>query len=345
MQKRPDLIVSVESRKGGVGKTTAALCLARLLQERGYAALVLDLDVTGTNAADIATSPFWKDCLNVVNDENSQPVNILKIFEQNFMLNKAIPDFSINTSDSMNINLGKVNVLGSQIYKTAQDGSTCITCLESPGILFDDLYTFWLLELVQRIIDNFRRIAHDNKFVKTAIIIDNSPGYVGIAPAIHEWLTNLGPEHNKFLIVTSLDVQDLLACERAISTLHGLYCGKWNTSRIFTAMEQGKEISKLVDKNCEAFFMQLTVPDSETENLLTFYRDTKGKEFFDDLSKYISVIINRVPRAVKNGYIDYQIQSFYRINESIYNIFKGDLRKIMISYDEYIENQFLVTLS
>jgi len=343
MQKRPDLIVSVESRKGGVGKTTAALCLARLLQKRGYAALVLDLDVTGTNAADIATSPFWNNYLNVVNDEKKQPVNILKLLEQNFMLNKDIPDFSINTSDSMNINLEKVNVLGSQIYKTVQDDSICITCLESPGILFDDLYTFWLLELVQRIIDNFIRIAHDNKSVKTAIIIDNSPGYVGIAPAVHEWLTNCGPDHNKFLIVTSLDVQDMLACERAILTLHGLYCGKWNTSRIFTAMEHGKETSKSIDKNCEAFFMQLAAPDSETEDQLVFYRDDQGREFVNDLSKYISIIINRVPRAVKNGDIDYQIKPFHIIDESI-NIFNGDLRKIMISYDEYIENQFLVTL-
>ena len=54
----PNLIVSVESRKGGVGKTTAALCLGRILRNKGYAVLVLDLDVTGTNAADIADSPF-----------------------------------------------------------------------------------------------------------------------------------------------------------------------------------------------------------------------------------------------------------------------------------------------
>jgi len=58
-QYAADLIVSVESRKGGVGKTTAALCLSRLLRKREYAVLVLDLDVTGTNAADIAESPFW----------------------------------------------------------------------------------------------------------------------------------------------------------------------------------------------------------------------------------------------------------------------------------------------
>jgi hypothetical protein len=44
----PDvLLVSVESRKGGVGKTTAALNLARLLLEkRKRAVLFLDIDIT-----------------------------------------------------------------------------------------------------------------------------------------------------------------------------------------------------------------------------------------------------------------------------------------------------------
>lgn len=42
-------IISVESRKGGVGKTTAALNLADLLVEKGYKVLLLDLDITGTS--------------------------------------------------------------------------------------------------------------------------------------------------------------------------------------------------------------------------------------------------------------------------------------------------------
>ena len=42
-------IISVESRKGGVGKTTAALNLSNLLVERGYKVLLLDIDITGTS--------------------------------------------------------------------------------------------------------------------------------------------------------------------------------------------------------------------------------------------------------------------------------------------------------
>ena len=54
-------IYSVESRKGGVGKTTIALNLAKALVKKKYDVLLIDCDITGTpitNAA--AHSAFWK---------------------------------------------------------------------------------------------------------------------------------------------------------------------------------------------------------------------------------------------------------------------------------------------
>ena len=53
-----NIIISVESRKGGVGKTTAALCVSKNFLEKGYAVLLIDTDITGTNIADCADSPF-----------------------------------------------------------------------------------------------------------------------------------------------------------------------------------------------------------------------------------------------------------------------------------------------
>ena len=55
------LFISVESRKGGVGKTTAALNLARLLLKKQRAVLLSDADITGTDAVECLVSPFWKD--------------------------------------------------------------------------------------------------------------------------------------------------------------------------------------------------------------------------------------------------------------------------------------------
>ena len=275
-QNTADLIVSVESRKGGVGKTTAALCLGRLLRKREYAVLILDLDVTGTNAADVAGSPFWvkdihtiRNAAGIAHNSNGVPlpVNLLTLFERGFMVGKGAPPFSLSETDTegLYVDLTRANLLGSQIYKTdkpraggsgvetSHDKRT--TCIERPGILFDDLYSHWLLEFVKHIIGDFVRVADSSGHSKTAIILDNSPGYVGIAPAIHEWLTDYGPAIGKFLTVSSLDAQDLRACERAIDALHGLYMAKWATSRLFVdGADRGDGIR--VAKHQEAFFMQ-----------------------------------------------------------------------------------------
>ena len=91
------LIISVESRKGGVGKTTAALNLARiLLKKRKYAVLFLDADITGTNAVEFLKSPFWKKtCYGVHNAKSNPPdhVNLLELFERSFMTGKSLPRF------------------------------------------------------------------------------------------------------------------------------------------------------------------------------------------------------------------------------------------------------------
>ena len=91
------VIVSVESRKGGVGKTTAALNLARLFQQRQYAVLFLDVDITGTNAADALDSPFWKDITHVVrhtDKDDHPPANLLHLFQAKFMAGQGIAKFS-----------------------------------------------------------------------------------------------------------------------------------------------------------------------------------------------------------------------------------------------------------
>jgi len=382
-QTIPSLIVSVESRKGGVGKTTAALCLARLLLKKRFAVLVLDLDVTGTNAADIAKSPFWEKDLHVIREEadrgaenNSEirPINLITLFDQYFMAGKAIPVFSTlsTIAGGMEIDLEKVNVLGSQIYKTesqiGQDKNEKqknkqgkgTTCIARPGILFDDLHTLWLLEFIKQITDNFMSVARSLQYFKIAIILDNSPGYVGIAPAIQEWLTDRGPEHSKFLTVTSLDTQDLLACERAIAALHELFTRKWQTSCLFS--DAGKEGSGIdVGEDQEVFFMRLAISAagrSATDDSLAFYRNSKqaaskpksgsGQRFCDHPASYIAAIINRVPKAVKTGRLVYVLPSILRQSSSTFGQVLGIIdderkwRERMIYYDEYIENQFLL---
>ena len=364
----PDLIVSVESRKGGVGKTTAALCLGRLLKNKGFAVLVLDLDVTGTNAADIATSPFWENDLHVVRETRKGDggregnINFLTLFDQCFMTGNPVPPFSHDSTDAgeMSIDLDRVNVLGSQIYRMDDSNdekkkNKGLTCLERPNVLFDDLHSLWLLNFIQQLIGDFCHVARNRSSSKVAIILDNSPGYVGIAPKIHDWLTDCGPVVGKFLTVASLDGQDIIACNQAVKRLHNTYRTKWEISRLFaTAGKGGGKLS--VPKDQEAFFMRLATSASGVgaPDSLTFFRcktpSTKspdGKVFIDSRWKYIGLVINRVPRAVKTqkGELMYEFSDVPELScclgEKTASRFEKRWQEHMIVYDEYIENQFL----
>lgn len=362
-KKNNSLFISVESRKGGVGKTTVALCIARLLKNKGYTAFFLDLDVTGTNATDFSSSPFWQDDLHIIrdnegNNSDGEAINLIDLFYYRFMSGKVIPNFTSQKSSKENlyVDLSKVNVLGSQIYKFGNKEKS-INNIELPGILFDSLHAFWLLEFVKQIIHNFEDIALQNKSSKVAIILDNSPGYIGLAPMIHEWLTDIGPNCGKFLTVTSLDAQDLLACGRAVENLHNLYKSKWSVSKLLINMtNKGNEIK--IEKDQEEFLMRLLTADdnnSATRDSLDFYRIAKksqgneeGEIFINDPSKYIAVIINRVPRTIKTGYLSCEFsRTFYQTAKIFTLLFGSDNKmklnqEMMVPYDEYLENQFLL---
>lgn len=362
-----NLIISVESCKGGVGKTTAALCLARILLGRGYKVLFLDMDVTGTNAAAIAKSPFWSADVHLA--ENTQDtdngdlgVNLVRLFDRTFMAGKALPDFCMGDAKTAGITLdfAKVNMMGSQLLETGLE--TKGACIDRPAILFDDLHTLWLLEFVKQMVSRFVVTARKDGASATAVIVDNSPGYVGIAPALHEWLTDIGPDVGKFLVVTSFDVQDLLACDQTIAALHGIYATKWHASRAFCdACVEGKEFT--VTKQQEAFFARLAIGATRApsrDDPLAFYRcgnaasleqrDLSGDRYAGNPGQYISAVLNRVPRAVKTGGLAFDTPFsdgvFYNLLSRIFGN-RADARSWrawMVTYDEYIENQFLLQL-
>jgi hypothetical protein len=370
------LIVSVESRKGGVGKTTAALRLCKLLQKDDYAVLMLDLDVTGTNAADFAESPFWSGDLHVIPDpdrkiganQKSFPANLLSLFDQCYMMGKEIPNFSLEDQNRRDlvIDLEKINLLGSQIYRTDveelnehnESKNPKILCVEKPQILFDNLHSLWFLEFVNHLIDNFIAIVRD-KFCKIAVVLDNSPGYVGFAPVIQDWLTDRGPKDSKFLMVTSLDAQDLVATERGIELLHKLYEDKWHTSQLFrTAKTNGSGIH--VKKDQESFFFRLATTAAEARNTndpLSFYRKVQGndkvinsssdgEQYCEHLEEYISVIVNRIPRSIKQREWAFEFPEQLAHDANILRklLTGGNLKRDpldrMIAYNEYIAGQF-----
>lgn len=352
-------IISVESRKGGVGKTTAALCLAKLLKKKGYAVLFLDLDITGTDAADIREFFYWKDILNIVTitddkTKKSDPVNLIELFSSYFMSGKN----SLKIKHKVN----KINLLGSHLYNSDQtkDG---VTCIEKPGVLFDELHGYWLLEFIKQIIDEFNDAINpiNGKQKPIAVVIDNSPGYMGLSPLIHEWLTDNGPDHNKFLIVSSLDRQDLRACEISVNKLHKLLEDKSEAGFLYKKLSEEEDKSKSLNSNINAeniekykkLLMKLATSDKNSPLVKTYLNQEKTEQkkppfqrYRDDPKLYMATIINKVPEEDDEIEYPYKYQNIMPINVFKSLLSVGDdfiNKKRMLSYISSIEKQFYIS--
>jgi len=347
---KKNTVISVESRKGGVGKTTAALCISKILLEKGYAVLQIDTDITGTNIADCKDSPFWHNYLNILDDAENKVEhgsNLLSLFEDDFMNGNRIPSFQDrDIKSSFNIDLKKINIIGSQIY--SPDGKPTTIC--KPAVLFDQLHGYWFVDFLKELVEDFAT-ATKNKPV--AIVLDNSPGYVGIAPAIQDWLTDLGPETGKFLMVTSLDSQDMQSCAMAISVLHEQYIEKWNTSRMFLKAKGRNGDNLDYSVMVGDFFVKLTEFEEWLGNKTSkfpvpfaFYNDSKkpGDEYLKLPEKYLGVIVNRVPKTVFKHRRTYR-PDLHGNDYPFLNLLGGNYSrewsKHMVGYDPYIEYQFL----
>lgn len=363
MKENDYYVISVESRKGGVGKTTAALNLAKLFVDRGRAVLFLDADITGTNVSYSIKSPFWKDIINVLQEEDDN-ANLLVWFERKFMCGTHLPEFT------KKLDSGKINIIGSQVFEerkseknnkqATKEGLIC-----SPSILFDKLHSYWFIEFLKMICKEFAH--HSEK--ASVIIIDNSPGFVGIAPAIHEWLTDMGPERGKFLTVSSLDEQDIASCCHAVSNIHRTLLNKIETAKSLEKMR--KDSSDPIPLECHAFFLRLLEEYEEDKNKnneqrknhrtskeLEFYLSDQWKKtkYLEKPSSYQNWILNRVPREVKKGLFQYNADailgrgdSFSELPMKIWNPDNRSRDTIpqnqQIAFDEYIEYQFLHNLT
>ncbi|MFX0203086.1 MAG: hypothetical protein ACFFCW_43840 [Candidatus Hodarchaeota archaeon] len=336
-------------------KTGAGLNLARiLLKKKEYAVLFLDADITGTNALDFRNSPFWKDTCHAVQSitgDTPHDANLLDLFERRFMTGRFNIEMTSNRQqkdESLIIKLKKINIIGSEIYDLNGIPNTSDnTLICKPSILFDELHVFWFIEFLQQLSEAFIKTIRKDRGedCPVAIIVDNSPGYVGIAPAVQEWLTDLGPDKGKFLIVSSPDIQDLSSCSHAINNLHRLYERKWETSRkFFKAIRREEDLDNKFRLNPEdkGFFLRLVeayprrnppvILDRDIFSIngidlsingidLPFYckeNDETGDAYQNQLEKYQGLVINRVPRFVKRGEYDFKMKRIYTLKNHMY---------------------------
>ncbi len=228
-----DVIISVESRKGGVGKTTAALSAAKVLAENGYAVLFLDCDITGTSITDYAESPIWKDSIFVLKN-NNKAINLLNIFNQYFKT-KEMDEMKFESNEIADlIRMKKFIAIGSCIFESKEDfpidpkkelDNLTVNDVDSIDV-YDDLVTTdcfhssVFVEFLKDLIGCFSNFVNRLKEnFPIAIVIDNSPGYIGLSPSIHDWLLKIGPQEGKFLIITSPDSPDVSATKQLVQQI------------------------------------------------------------------------------------------------------------------------------
>ena len=330
-------IYSIESRKGGVGKTTVALNLAKLLVEKDPV-LLIDCDFGGTSlVGPVKNSPIWKNDTNVLTyvdrGRNNKELYILQYYRDFFIKGVGNAEALLNQAGLSN---NKINIIGSSLPGPLHDSAINL------GLLMDELHSYWMVEFIQQIIQAFEK-----KYVgkEVHIIIDNSPGYTFFTQALHDYMFEEGPKVAKFLLVSSLDSQDLqvnieAAAEIRKSVQDRIMVAKYYTNIKNTQNQKELDIeSKAViesNDNIKEFFFDFI----ENDRLKNAYSGDYADNF------YISLLINKVPQFLEGNKIDIDYDKIAKDNikllQNIVRTTNSGEPQNLVYYDEAIVYQYFI---
>ena len=315
-------VFSIESRKGGVGKTTMALNLAKALIAKGYKVLYLDCDISGTPISTATEhSMYWSKYANAMHGIDGKPSNLLKLFRTKYQTAEVDGDSII---DDFAIEEKKINLIESDIY---DEKSRLII---DPRSLMDEMTSYWLLNMIKQISESFSKKSSS----KSAIVIDNSPGYVGLAKSIRDWMTSLGPEYAHFLLVSSLDEQDFASVVSSAEEIYHLMQSKWEIAKDSNT-KNIDELSKY-DSSLGQFYYSINAdyiyPSLNFENI--------------DITSYIAIVFNKTPESLIDDNVTYSVIT------SDFNDRKMIVEKLIpqnsngfpintIGYDPLVSEQFM----
>lgn len=322
-------LYSIESRKGGVGKTTIAMNLGKQLLKSGPV-LLLDCDITGTSISDPASnSVYWKDEANVLKYEDGTPYNLLGYFLDTYVKGGGVTeDF---TKEGM-LQERKINVIGSQLYAPTS------RLIADTRVLMDEIHSFWLMEFVNQLISVFEKKFEEKE---VHIIVDNSPGYVGFCQALHQTMLKLGPTRAKYLMVSSIDEQDLKSSIYACSEISNQINDRIKIAQYYKSQIENQQTSADVavmineDADLKRFYFSLM----EDSRLLESYTE---KQF--TAKDYLAIVLNKVPRSLDEDNFNYHFENVLKPEEmAIFReitSFKEDKPQTIINYDEAISYQY-----
>ena len=309
-------LISVESRKGGVGKTTAALNLGFLLKEK-YHVLLMDIDITGTSISAIQDSRFWVDVTTLL-AKNGKAINLLQFFAKNYLKGDELFDFTLNEEQGkVQVFADTINVIASELY--GEDA----TLLYDPSLLLENMHVYWLTKMITNVCERFEKCFNNDR--PCLIILDNSPGFVGIGKAVHNIMTDIGPERAKFLTVSSLDIQDLESSLKSVYALHKEYEDKYFGAK-YPETQKGDE----------SYYAQVQF-SGETEYL---YYKTEHDEA--TIPVYQGLIMNKVAKNIIEGRTRYDHRRFMteKLQSVFDSLYDGHVRDYQVPFDNVLLTQF-----
>uniref|UniRef100_I2Q1C1 CobQ/CobB/MinD/ParA nucleotide binding domain-containing protein n=1 Tax=Desulfovibrio sp. U5L TaxID=596152 RepID=I2Q1C1_9BACT len=289
------LLISIQSQKGGVGKTSVAFHVSRILL-KSHEVLYIDLDLTGTEAATAAgvlcMEAFWSELLHIVPAPNAKEnaINLVTLFGQ-YMRGNILPkvqflesrDEILKDKNFLQLRRGQINIISSYLERQERNSTESNGHGYGPSVLFDSLHAEWFLDLLKEIVTSSGYALKDKPL---AVVFDNAPGYSGLEPALEEWLTDIGPIQSKFLFVASPDTQDRNATSKAMHRVYELQQDKEIAAAFFHNLNQ-------VDLSArqQAFFLRIidTAPNDIKKCIFPKPNKSEHDECMDcDLCYYLS---------------------------------------------------------
>lgn len=264
------IYISLETKTDSNLKTQFGFHLAETLLKCGHSVLYVDTDITGVDLTD----SDLPECVHTIT-LNSNPVNLTWLWDRNWMAGFR------HTKVDLKYDKNKVNLYGSNIYHEGE-------VLQSPGTLFDELHVFWWMEYLEFISENFD-INFGQQEKETVVIFDNSYGYIGLIPPIHEWLTDVGPSQAKTIMITNKPNDS--ESERGVGLVRSLFSMKWKVAQLCLETAARKKIDKERYENISEgretrFLIDWTTQAERSSNKrLAFYRDINNQKYVKEMSR------------------------------------------------------------
>ena len=285
-------LISVESRKGGVGKTTIALNLAKVFLKKNFSVLFIDCDIIGTSISGAIKSDFYKDDFTELLDGSGNPINILEYYQKHYLKgdNDIVSKLEIKFEEK---DKKRIFVLESDLFDSGHE------LIVNPTLLLDEIHSYWFVKMIKSICTSFATRVD----AKCAVILDNSPGFLSLNAAIHKWMTEIGPNNAKYLLVSSIDKQDLESNLDSATEIKETVDLKNRVLNYYYAVHHAK-VGDLAVKDEDVVFSNKRAKELLYQLIDKNESVEQAPELEIKVNSYLNLIFNKVPEDCQENLVD-----------------------------------------